>query len=435
MNSRRRLYENIAALATVQLLSYAAPLVTVPYLVRVLDPAQFGLVSFAQGLVLYFSVITDFGFDFSATRAIAARRHEPGIVSQVFWSTLCAKAILLLGSAVALTLLIVVTPKLRETPRLFAVTFLYVIGTALFPVWLFQGLEQMKLAALVFGTARLLTVPALFLLVRHPQDYVKAAAIQSSVEVTASLLAAPIVWRHIRVRWYRPSRFDIADAFRQGWPLFLSGSALYLCTSSTPVTLGFVSDRIQVGYFSAADKLIKAATSLLSPASQALYPHITAMKVESTFSALQFIRKSLISIGLLSLGASLLIFLLAKPLSRFVLGIEFVESAQVLRWLSPLPLLSGLMSVFGTQTMLVFEMDSTMSRIMSTSAVAGIPLTLALSYVFGAQGAAAGSAALAAVMVAAMMTTLRVRGLSIWRRSGQRSSVMLAAAAPKNTEF
>ena len=77
-------------------------------------------------------------------------------------------------SGVALTLLVALTPKLRETPSLYAVNFLYVIGTTFFPIWLFQGLERLKLAAALFGAARLLTVPALFLFVRHPQDYVIA---------------------------------------------------------------------------------------------------------------------------------------------------------------------------------------------------------------------------------------------------------------------
>jgi PST family polysaccharide transporter len=180
--------------------------------------------------------------------------------------------------------------------------------------------------------------------------------------------------------------------------------------------LGLVAGKPEVGYFSAADKLIKASTSLLSPVTQALYPHVTATKAESTISALQLIRKSFISIGLLSLGASVLSFTLAGPLCRVVLGPAFTASASVLQWLSPLPFLFGLMSVLGTQTMLVFELDSAMSRIMLGSALAGIPLTLSLSTAFGARGAAASSVALATIIVVAMIASLRRRGLTIWQQ-------------------
>ena len=415
MNSRRRLQENIAALTVLQLLSYATPLLTVPYLVRVLKPSQFGLLSFAQGIVLYFDLLTDYGFNLSATRAVAAQRDEPESVSRIFWATLCAKGILMFGSAVVLSLLVAFTPTLRDTPSLYAVSFLYVIGTALFPVWLFQGLEQLKVAAIALGVARILTVPALFFWVRHEQDYVAAAAIQASVQVTASILVLPVLLRRMTLRWYKPSAADIAQTFKAGWPLFISGAAMYVCSSSTTVVLGFVAGRVEVGYYSAADKLIKAATSLLSPVSQALYPHITNVKVSSPFSALRLIRKSFVSLGLVSLAVSLGTLLLAEPICRFILGPSFGPSVHVLQWLSPLPLLFGLIGVFGTQTMLVFEMDSMMSRIMFASAIAGIPVTLALSFVFGAQGAAAASSLLAAAMAGAMMATLRLRGLSVWQ--------------------
>lgn len=415
MNSRRRLKHNIAALTALQFLAYVAPLLTVPYLVRVLKPAEFGLLAFAQGIVLYFDLLTDFGFNLSATRAIAAQRDQIDAISRIFWSTLTAKLILMSLSGVLLTLLVAFTPKLHAYPSLYAVNFLYVIGTALFPIWLFQGLEEITIAALALGIARILTVPALFLWVRSKEDLVIAATIQASVQLVATVLVTPLLLKRIRLRWHRPSYLEIEAAFKAGWPLFLGGSALYLCNSSTTVILGFVAGSAQVGYYSAADKLIKAAISLLSPVGQALYPHITALKTESHLSALALIRKSFVFTGLLSLCASLGTFVLADPVCRLVLGPAFGPSASVLRWLSPLPLIFGLMSVLGTQTMLVFEMDSTMSRIMLASALGGIPLTLALAFPFGANGAAAASLTLAAAMLAAMAIKLRARGLRVWQ--------------------
>jgi O-antigen/teichoic acid export membrane protein len=340
---------------------------------------------------------------------------------------MCSKALLMGASGVALLLLVAVVPKLHETPEIYLVSFLYVVGTAFFPIWLFQGTEEIKLAALVFGLARLLTIPALLLFVRQPQDYVKAGAIQASVEVIASVLALPVIWKRLKVDWYRPSRSDIADAFRRGWPLFLSESALYLSTSSTTVILGFVAGKAQVGYYSAAEKLIKASIAALNPVNQALYPHITATKVESSLLALRLIRKSLVLTGGISLAISVSLLFLARPLCHVVLGNSFASSVYLLKWLSPLPLLFGLMSVLGTQTMLIFEMDSVMSRIMLTSAALGVPLTLTLSWLFGASGAAIASVTIAALMVTVMMVALRTRGLIVWRGPAKTS---VAATAP-----
>lgn len=416
------------SLTVLQGLNYAAPLITLPYLVRALQPSHFGLLSFAQGVVLYFDFFTDFGFNFSQTRAIAACRQVPEAVSRIFWSTIYTKVLLMCISGVALTLLVAFTPKLRETPSLYAVNFLYVIGTTFFPVWFFQGLERMKMAAALFGAARLLTIPALFLFVRHPQDYVIAGAIQASVEVTASIFAWPVILRRIGLSWRPPSVLEIGDTLRQAWPLFLSGSAFQLSASSTIVILGFVAGKIEVGYFSAADKLIKASVAALNPLGQALYPHITAAKLRSRASALHLIRKSLFAVGILSISVSIVTALWARPVCHTILGKSFEHSIVVLQCLSPLPLLFGLSSVFGTQTMLVFEMDALLLKVMSLSAVVALPVTFVLSISFGAVGAAVASVITAAFMVATMSLVLHAKGMHVWQRPKPQSSAFVGTS-------
>jgi PST family polysaccharide transporter len=411
----RRLLENIAALSAVQFLNYAAPLLTIPYLVRVLGPSQFGLLAFAQGVVLYFSVITDYGFDFSATRAIAANRHRSDTVRQITWSVLLAKLSLMAACAITLALLVALVPKLNQTPYIFAASFLYVVGTAVFPIWLFQGLEELRLAAVATGLARLFTIPAIFLFVHVPSDCTKAAVIQSSVELVAALIALPMIWSYKEVRWRRPTLADISGAFKMGWPLFVGGSALYLATSSTIVILGFSVSKVELGYYSGADKLIKAAVSLLGPANQALYPRIAAMRAKSESSALGMIRQSLVICGLVSMFVSAMLFWLARPICLLILGPSFLPSVRVLQYLAPIPFLFGLLNVLGTQTMLVFEMDEAMSRIFLVGGLLGIPLTALFSLRFGSSGAATASVVIAASMVLAMLVCLHLRGLLIWR--------------------
>ncbi len=426
---RKVLTENIVSLTLLQVLTYGAPLVTVPYLVRVLQPEHYGLISFAQAIVLYCDFITDYGFSFSATRSIAVHREDSAYVSRIFWVTTCAKGVLMLATGLTLSLLVTFIPRLHQTPHLYAVCFLSVLGTAIFPVWLFQGLEQIKLSAIAFGAARLLTLPLLFAFVRGPRDYLAAAGIQATVEVVAAMIAAPFVFGRFKVRWYCPSWSDIRGSLQQTWVLFLSGSALFLCTSSTAVILGFTTGRAQVGYYTAAEKLIKACIAALSPLLQALYPHITATRAASRVSALRLIRKSLVATACLSLAVSLATLLLAGPVCRVFLGASFAPSVALLRWMSPLPVLFGLMSVLGTHTMLVFEMDSLMSRIMLAGACAGLPVTLAMSIALGPKGAAAASVLVAGFIVAAMIAALHVRGLSVWQDSTANRSMIVALEA------
>jgi O-antigen/teichoic acid export membrane protein len=146
-----------------------------------------------------------------------------------------------------------------------------------------------------------------------------------------------------------------------------------------------------------------------------LYPHIAGVKRASPHSALKIIRASFFGVIALSVCISAAVAIFARPACQFFLGASFRHSGGVLECLSPLPVLYGLISVLGAQTMLIFEMDAVFSRIMLTGALAGIPVTALFSHYLGAKGAALGSVIMAAAIVFAMFVALRSKGLHIWK--------------------
>jgi PST family polysaccharide transporter len=410
-----RLRRNIFALSILQVMNYAAPLVTVPYLSRVLGPERFGLLALAQAVIVYFDLITDYGFNFSATRQIANHREDRAALSRVFWSTLVAKTALMLVCALVLSVLLQVVPGLHRHALLYAAAFLTVVGSALFPVWLFQGLEQMKYLTMGLALARLGSIPALILLVKRSDDYVRAAAIQGAVPIIAALIAMPIVWKHIGIQAYRPTRSEIVASLKEGRHLFLSNTAMYLFGSTTVLLLGWVAGNTQVGYYSAADKLIKAASSLVNPVTQALFPHLNSLRTISDSVAIKVIRKSLVWVGSMALAASVGTFVIAAPLGHTLLGPEFGPSVSVLRVMAPLLLILALNNILGTQTMVVFGLDALVSRIALRCVIANAVLTMVLAGSWGARGAAAATVMSSLCMAAQMAGALRKANLAVWR--------------------
>ncbi len=399
------------------------PLATVPYLVRVLGSAQFGLLSFAQALIVYFDLIADYGFNLSATRAIAAHRHEPELLARIFWHTLSAKAALMLASALALAILVGAIPRLRETPLLYAAAFLTVVGTVTFPVWFFQGIEQMKFLTIAQSSARLLTVPALMLFVRQPDHYLRAAVIQGAVPLVASLLIAPVLWKKVPHGSYLPRLREVLAVMREGWHVFIVNTSLVINASTTTVVLGLVAGNVEVGYYSAADKVVRAVNSLLTPIAQALYPHLNSLKARSAGMAFRLMRRSYGWILLAAGAASLATFLLAAPVGRLLWGDAFIPSIAVLRCLSPLPVLLALVNIIGTQTMLVFEMDAQASRILLLCAAINIPLAAGLSASMGALGAASATVGTALLTVLSLAWGLRRHRVVLWRAISENTCV------------
>jgi O-antigen/teichoic acid export membrane protein len=407
----KRLRKNIAALSVLQLLNYALPLAVVPYLVRVLGPAHYGLLVFAQASVNYANSVTDYGFNFSATRLVARHRDDPEALSRIFWSTAVAKMLLMFFCFAVLAGLIAVVPVFRSHAALLAACSMLVLGNVLFPMWFFQGMEEMGAITTAQAIAKISLIPLVFLFVKNSDHVVRAAALQSGTAVLAGIVGIPLLFRIARIRWYRPRGKDVLDSFREGWDVFISTAAITVYTSTNTVVLRFMSGDAQVGYFGAANKIINGSQGVLIPITQALYPHLNSMAVKSRQAAVALIRKSLFWILLVSALASVAFLLGAGPISHIAFGRDFDGSIVPLRWMGVLPVLLGLSNVFGVQTMLTFGMNREFNRIVTSSAVINLLLTFPFAYFWGAAGAA-----IAIVLTELFVTTamfLKVRSMGL----------------------
>ena len=130
--TRRKLLGNMAWLYLLQGLNYLIPIAVLPYLLRVLGIERYGLIAFAQAFAQYFVLITDYGFNLSATKHIARIRDDREGVSRLFWCVILIKlALLVLGGAVMAGVVLAI-PRFRADAELYAIAYVAVLGTVLF---------------------------------------------------------------------------------------------------------------------------------------------------------------------------------------------------------------------------------------------------------------------------------------------------------------
>ena len=151
IESKKVLFKNFTSLSILQISNYIFPIITLPYLVRVLGPEKYGLVNFATAFAAYFTIITDYGFNLSATQEISVNRENPNRISEIFSSVFTIKMLLFLFSSVIFSGIILFVPIFNENIILFVVTFFSVLGTALFPLWFYQGMERMKYILIILS--------------------------------------------------------------------------------------------------------------------------------------------------------------------------------------------------------------------------------------------------------------------------------------------
>lgn len=385
---KKRLISNFFSLSSVEVANYILPLITLPYLVRVLGPEKYGLIAFAQAFAQYFVLLTDYGFNLSATRNISIHRDDKEKVSKIFSSVMAIKVTLMTLSFLIMAALVFAVPKFRSDWLLYFFAFGMVIGNVLFPIWFFQGMERMRFIALLNLLAKFIFVIAIFVFVKVRTDYIYVPLIASLGFITAGILSLWIVFRRFNIKFRFPILSDAKYEMKEGWHIFISTAAVSLYTTSNTFILGLLANNLIVGYYSAAEKLIRSGQRLLNPISQTIYPHISKLVSDSKEKAISFIRKALLLIGGGSFVVSFVPFLLASPIVYFILGPQFKESVIVLRILAFLPFIIALSNIFGIQTMITFNMKEAFSKILISAGFINIILALILVPLFQHVGTA-----------------------------------------------
>lgn len=382
------LRSNLFSLSVLQGANYLLPLVTIPYLVRVLGPENYGRIAFAQAFIQYFVMLTDYGFNLTATRAVAGAADDKPALSRIFNAVLGVKCITMLTGFAVMSGISWSVPSMQAQYPLFALCYLAVVGNALFPVWLYQGLQRMVYITIFTITARALTVVAIFLTVKQQDQYLLAAGLLALGMPLAGILALFGAVRIAGVRFAWPRLRAMQEAVVDGWHVFIASFGSTLYNASNIFFLGLVAPPAVVGYFAAADKLLKALQSLIYPVSQAAFPHITMLLKRSHDEAFAFVGKLLRLFGAGTFLVSLALFFGAGPIAYWAFGPQYGPTADLIRLLSPWPLLIALNVIFGALFIVQLNLGKLLSASILIPALVHLALLYPVARLAGAEGVA-----------------------------------------------
>ena len=385
---KKRLASNIFSLGALQGVNYILPLLTVPYLVRVLGPEYFGLLAFATATIAYFMLITDYGFNLSATRQISIHRDDKTKVNEIFSSVMMIKTALMLVSIVLMSLLVFSFEMFSQHWQVYFISFGIVIGQVLFPVWLFQGMERMKyITYLNIGAKTFFTI-CVFIFVQEQADYLMVPLLTALGFIITGVWSLYLVKKEFAVSFSWQPMQTVKFQLAEGWHVFFSNMAISLYTISTTFILGLFTNNTVVGYFAAADKIVQATKGLYVPVSQAIYPLIGKKIHEDKQVGLAFIKKSTWIVGIGMFVISWALFLLAGPIVHLLLGSQYQQSVLLLQIMAFLPFIIALSNIYGIQTMLNLGYKHAFSRILVMAAIIGLGLSFLLVPIYEDLGAA-----------------------------------------------
>lgn len=278
-----RFYSNAGFLLLLQISSYIFPLLLIPYLTRVLGISLYGVVAFALATAQLLCIITDFGFNLSATRQIAENHNNRDRVRRIIASVFVSKTLLLVPVVIILCLLIYgQQEKYGDYSTLFWLLLIPVIGQTFQPIWFFQGIERMAFITVFIVVARALYVLLVIALVASAHDVNWVILSNGISQIIAATIAILFMFR----LGYRPlwaGWHYVKLVFSESIQFFWSRLAVSTYTIGGVFFLGLFATPSAVAFYSAAEQLYRAGQALFHPVVQSLYPYMARTKDTALF--------------------------------------------------------------------------------------------------------------------------------------------------------
>ena len=363
------------------------PLITLPYVTRILGASKYGMFSSAFNAVGYLQVVVEYGFAMSATREVALN-HSKAKINKLFSTVLYSRFFLfLLSVCCSIIYLLFWHPNITQ---ILCYWFLAItlLATTLQENWLFQGLEDMKYIAITNIIARSITMFLIFLCVRGVNDLLVYCLLYAISPLIGNVLGLFIAKRKYNIRLIKVGIDDVLEELKRGWYIFTTQFTSKVFGAIGVTFLTFFDSSSTVGIFSAIQKIPNPMLLAWTPISTILYP-IASKKMKKSFDEgekyILHLRKKLL---LLFLIPTILFSVFSQPIVKIAFGADYASKSY---WLIPLLLWLFVAidnNFWGIQILLGSGHDKEYSFCFMISVIATIIFNLVFIKLWGGTGAA-----------------------------------------------
>lgn len=228
INNHKKIFSNFSYLAILEIFGLVAPLITYPYLVKVLGQELYGWVITAQITASYATILIDFGFRRVSAKYVANSKDNQPELNKVVSTVVIMRIILWIVAFFLYASIIFLIPSYREQSLLFVLSYGLTISSALLPDFYFQGIEQMKYITIINLLTRIVFIGATFVVISAPSQYIFVPVLWSIGYLLGGIYSLYVVFGKHKVQLVRPSLQDYKFHLKETTPIFLSDVMLNL---------------------------------------------------------------------------------------------------------------------------------------------------------------------------------------------------------------
>ena len=373
---------------TYQLLLILLPLITTPYISRVLGADGIGTYSYTYTVANYFVLVAMLGVKNYGNRSIAAVRDDRRRLSRTFWQIYVLQFWCALAACAGYFCYILLFE--RQYACIALLQGIYVFSGFFDISWFFFGLEEFRLTVLRNIVIRLADLACIFLLVRTRDDLWKYTLIMA----LGVLLSQGYLWLYLRrfVGWYRPRGREMARHLRAELLLFIPVIAVSIYKMMDKVMLGRMSTITQVGYYESVEKIINIPLGVITALGTVMLPRMSNLAAKGqTKKSRRYIYDSMRFAMLLATGMCFGLAGIAQDLIPLFLGEEYLPCILLLQTMAPTVLFIAWANVIRTQYLIPNRLDRSYIISVTLGAVLNLAVNLLLIPRLDALGAVIGT--------------------------------------------
>lgn len=373
--------------------NFIFPLITFPYVSRILLAGGVGTVNFATSIVAYFSMFGMLGIPTYGIRACAKVRDDKEKLDKTVWEIMILNGIVMMVSLLLLFVTVMTVPKLYNEKSLYLILSSTLVFNVLGVEWLYRSLEKYSYITIRSIIFKFISLVLMFLLVKSKQDYI----IYGGISVFAAVGSNFLNFINLRKLVSRISikELDIFQHLKPTLTFFLLtvSTTIYLNVDTT--MLGFIKGSEAVGYYSAAVKVKQILVSVVTSLGAVLLPRLSYYYEQGNNTEFRRLtKKALNFVFLISLPMVVYFIIVSEPAIIFLSGKAFLSAVYPMRFIMPAVLFVGLSNLMGIQILVPTNREKLVVYSTVFGAIVDVLINIILIPIIGASGAAiAGSIA------------------------------------------
>lgn len=370
--------------------NFIFPLITFPYVSRVLLASGNGKIAFVSSVANYFGMVASLGVPTYGIRVCAQVRDDKEKLSKTTQELIFIHAIMTFIVLVFFFISVMTIGKFYQEKELMFINGISLLLNVLGVNWLYSALEQYQYITVRSILFKIISVILMFALVHQKSDYIIYGAVTVFAAAGSNVFNFIHLHKHVKLKKHK--NYNLKQHIKPIVVFFAQSVAITVYTNLDNVMLGFLKNDTQVGLYTAAMKIKTILVSLVTSLGTVLMPRLSYyinQKKHDEF--MRLIKNSVTIVLILSLSLSSFFIIMAKPSILFLSGEGYLDAVLAMQIIIPSIIFIGLSNITGLQILTPLGKEN----IVLLSVIVGAIVDLVLNYIFipfmGSAGASIGT--------------------------------------------